>query len=250
MLNTKPIEKVLFLDIETVPQSESFAKLSPKMQDLFKMRFSKEVADIESGTADKRTPDIESLYALKGSLYAEFAKIVCISVGVIDKSKEVYELKTMSITGPDDKSILSEVMTKVKAIYTFDNKPADFSFCAHNGKIFDFPFMAKRFIINGLELPKAFDISDKKPWDLAHLIDTKEVWKFGVYDNNASLDLLAATFGIESSKDEMDGSKVKEVFYKEKNLAKIAKYCEKDILALATIYLRMKGIQNQLITKK
>jgi uncharacterized protein YprB with RNaseH-like and TPR domain len=251
MLNTKPIEKVLFLDIETVPQSESFAKLSPKMQDLFKLRFSKEVADIENKTAtDKRTKDIESLYAFKGSLYPEFAKIVCISVGVIDKSKDVYELKTMSITGTDDRSILSEVMTKVKAIYTFNNKSEDFAFCAHNGKIFDFPFMAKRFIINGLELPKALDMSDKKPWDLVHLIDTKEVWKFGVYDNNASLDLLAATFGIESSKDEMDGSMVKDVFYKENDLNKIAKYCEKDILALATIYLRMKGIQNQLITKK
>jgi hypothetical protein len=101
-------------------------------------------------------------------------------------------------------------------------------------------------IINGMDVPKALQIHDLKPWELTHLIDTKEMWKFGVYDNNASLSLLAATFGVDSSKDEMDGSMVKEVYYKEKDLPKIAKYCTKDIVAVATIYLRMNGIKTKL----
>lgn len=253
MLNTKPIEKILFLDIETVPQQKSFFNLTKKKQELFYERFKKDFT--ESGCEDfKSTPidheNTDAIYALKGSLYAEFGKIVCISVGVIDTSNTEYQLKTISITGENDLTILTEVMTKVKAIINYTGKADDFAFCAHNGKIFDFPFIAKRFVINGLDIPKAFDIAEKKPWDLTHLIDTKEIWKFGVYDNNASLDLLADTFGVASSKDEMDGSKVKDVFYKEKDLDKIAKYCEKDILALATIYLRMRGIKNKIITKK
>lgn len=247
MLNNKSIDKILFLDIETVPQSESFSTLSLKMQKLFEERFK---TDIKALEVKGKVPleALESLYNLKASLYVEWAKIVCISCGVINISNpQEYVLKTMSITGNNDKDILTEMMGKVKAIYNYAGKKEDFAFCAHNGKIFDFPFISKRMIINGLDIPKAFQIHNLKPWEIEHLIDTKEMWKFGVYDNNSSLSLLSATFGVESSKDEMDGSMVKDVYYKEKNFKKIADYCEKDILALATVYLRMNGIQTKLI---
>src|SRR3990167_1687324 len=246
MLNQKTLNKILFIDIETVPQYESCELLPLKMQKLFRERFKKEFEDINKLPEAELFGAIEALYAFKGSLFVEWAKIVCISCGVIDNSTEDFKLKTVSFTGHNDSDIIKEMMTKVKGINQYNNKPEDFAFCAHNGKIFDFPFIAKRMIINGLEIPKAFNISDKKPWDLLHLIDTKEMWKFGVYDNNSSLSLLAATFNVASSKDEMDGSMVKDVYYKEKDLPKIATYCEKDILALATVYLRMNGIQNQL----
>lgn len=247
MLNNKPIDKILFLDIETVPQAESFEALSPQMKKLFEERFKSDIAAI---TVKGKVPldELEKLYNLKASLYVEWAKIVCFSCGVINTSNpKEYKLITMSITAENDKDILSHMMTKVKAIINYDGKKEDFAFCAHNGKIFDFPFIAKRMIIHGMDVPKALQTYNSKPWELEHLIDTKEMWKFGVYDNNASLSLLAATFGVQSSKDEMDGSMVKDVFYKEKNLDKIKTYCEADILALATVYLRMNGIQTKLI---
>jgi predicted PolB exonuclease-like 3'-5' exonuclease len=101
-------------------------------------------------------------------------------------------------------------------------------------------------IINGIELPAMFDFSESKPWDLVHFIDTKVVWKFGSYDNNVSLDLLCATLGVESPKTDMSGDKVKDVFWIEKDLKKIAEYCEGDVYALASCYLKMKNIQTKL----
>lgn len=254
MLNSKSIDKILFLDIETVPQYESFTAMPPKMQKLFEERFKTDILAITPKTGKVPLEALESLYNLKGSLYVEWAKIVCLSCGVINTSNPAeFSLKTMSITGDNDKDILVQMMAKVKAIANYTGKTTndkdkeEFHFCAHNGKIFDYPFITKRMIINGLEIPKCFNIADKKPWETVHLIDTKEMWKFGVYDNNSSLSLLSATFGVDSSKDEMDGSMVKDVYYKEKNLPKIATYCELDILALATVYLRMNGIQTKLI---
>jgi hypothetical protein len=253
MLNTKSIDKILFLDIETVPQHETFESMPPKMQKLFEERFKTDIAAI---TVKGKVPleALEQLYNLKASLYVEWAKIVCFSCGVINISNPAeYTLKTMSIIGDNDKDILTQMMAKVKAIANYTGKKSadkdkeEFAFCAHNGKVFDFPFLTKRMIINGMDIPKAFQIHNLKLWEIEHLIDTKEMWKFGVYDNNSSLSLLSATFGVDSSKDEMDGSMVKDVYYKEKNLPKIATYCEKDILALATVYLRMNGIQTKLI---
>ena len=137
-------------------------------------------------------------------------------------------------------------MLELAPIKDYKGKAEDFAFCAHNGKIFDFPFITKRMILNRMEIPKFLQIYDKKPWEILHLIDTKEMWKFGVFDNNSSLSLLAHVFDVPSSKDEMDGSMVKDCYYKEKNIPKIATYCEKDVLALAHVYLKMNGIENQL----
>lgn len=249
MLNSKPIEKVLFLDIETVPQEESFMKLSKKKQELFVERFKTDVSPLSELPAKEKKEKIEEVYNLRGSLHPEFGKIACISVGVINPTN--YSIKTKSFAGNDEMALLTAFLNEVNAVKNFESAPSkakdNFSFCAHNGKVFDFPFVAKRIVLNGLQLPECFDIAEKKPWDLVHLIDTKEVWKFGVYDGNCSLDLLADIFGVESSKEEMSGKDVKDVFYKEKDMAKISKYCEKDVVALATIYLRMKGIKNQLI---
>jgi hypothetical protein len=123
----------------------------------------------------------------------------------------------------------------------------DFFLCAHNGKTFDFPFLAKRMIINRIELPPMLDYSELKPWDSNFLIDTREAWRYGVFDANYSLDLICEVLGVESPKTDMHGSKVKEVFYKAKDYQKIGIYCENDVLALATCYLRMKGIYNNVI---
>ncbi len=170
-------------------------------------------------------------------------------MGVIDVTNpKEYKLKIKSFSSVDEKDILT-AFVKTKSIVEFN--PAapnnNFSFCAHNGKTFDFPVIAKRLIYNGIDLPYIFDYSDMKPWDINYFIDTKEVWKFGVFDGNVSLDLLCAAFDVNSSKSIMNGADVKDCYYKEKNIPKIQEYCEADILSLASIYLKMKNIQIPLV---
>jgi DNA polymerase elongation subunit (family B) len=241
MLNSKPIDKVLFLDIETTSQYESYKACPEPVKTLFSSRYKKELEEI-----GKVYKDVEDVYNNKAPLSAEFGKIICISLGIIT-DKATYKFVTASYSDTDEKKLLETFIAKTKAINTCtDVAKAEYHICAHNGKIFDFPFIAKRLLINGIQLPAMFDFSELKPWDLKYFIDTKEVWKFGVYDGNSSLDLLAYSFGVESSKSDMSGDKVKDVFYKEKDIKKIADYCEKDVVALATIYLRMKGIKNNL----
>jgi len=171
-------------------------------------------------------------------------------MGVIDNSDpNSLKLRIKSFCDHDEKALLSEFV-KAKSVVDYEKQPASdrFAFCAHNGMIFDFPVIAKRLIYNGLDLPYIFDFSEKKPWDIDYFIDTKNTWKFGVYDGSVSLDLLAGAFNIESSKMIMQGSDVKLVYYEgdESRMKSIQQYCEHDIYTLASIYLKMKNIQKPL----
>jgi DNA polymerase elongation subunit (family B) len=121
-----------------------------------------------------------------------------------------------------------------------DKEPA-VVLCAHNGKEFDFPYIARRLLINNMRLPEPLKLQGKKPWDIPHL-DTLDLWRFGDYKNYTSLDLLAAAFEIASPKTQMDGSQVGDTFYKEKNVEKIARYCIQDVITLAQVLLKMSGL--------
>jgi hypothetical protein len=242
MLGTKPVDKIIFLDIETTSQYEKYWDMPEVFQKLFAKRFAKEI-DVQ--IADLSKDAYEEVYNQKAPLYAEWGKIICISMGVINSSDEEYKLNVTSYSDVDEVKLLQAFLKKTQTITSELNSL--WSFCAHNGKNFDFPFISKRLIINHLELPKMFDFSEMKPWEIKYFIDTKEVWKFGVYDHNVSLDILAAVFDVPSSKDDMDGSQVKNVFYQDKDLKKITGYCEKDVLALASVFLKMKNIKNKLV---
>lgn len=250
---SKPLNKIVFIDIETTTQYESLAMMPVRMQTLFVKRFEKEISemiisisDIEKGN-NRISRAKELVYDIKGPLFAEFNKIICISMGVIDISNPAeYKLNVKSFIG-DEKEMLEEFI-KSPSISKFREMKADaFHFCAHNGMIFDFPILAKRMIYNGIELPYIFDYSDKKPWDVDYFIDTKKTWQWTVYDGGVSMDLLAAAFDIESSKTIMSGDKVKDVYYITKDIKGIKEYCEFDILTLARIYLKMKNIQIPLV---
>jgi len=258
MLNQKPINRVVFLDIETTSQHKTLADAPPRMQQLFKQRFKKDIEEkiketlaTVAETIDSITSKvIEEIYDQKAPLFAEFNKIICISMGVIDNSDpNSLKLRIKSFCDHDEKALLSEFV-KAKSVVDYEKQPASdrFAFCAHNGMIFDFPVIAKRLIYNGLDLPYIFDFSEKKPWDIDYFIDTKNTWKFGVYDGNVSLDLLAGAFNVESSKMIMQGSDVKLVYYEgdESRMKSIQQYCEHDIYTLASIYLKMKNIQKPL----
>lgn len=222
-LNLK-LQNILFLDIETVPQNESWSDLNEDEQYLF-----------ENKTKYQRKDEIATdAFYKRAGIWAEFGKIICISVGYFSK-KDEFETKfrITSFAGDDEKKILLDFK---KLLDEHFNK-ANHLLCAHNGKEFDFPFIARRMIIHGIELPKKLNLFGKKPWEVPHL-DTLELWKFGDYKHYTSLKLLTQVLGIPSPKDDIDGSEVAEVYYKEKNLPRIITYCEKDTLAVVQVLLR------------
>lgn len=223
MMTNLNFENVLFLDIETVPEMEGFDELSLEKQLLF-----------ESKTKYQRKEDISTVeFYDRAGIWAEFGKIVCISVGYFTNFNT--EDRTFRITSFSGKEIA--LLKNFKNLLNDHfNKPKHV-LCAHNGKEFDFPYIARRMIVHQIELPEKLNLFGKKPWEVPHL-DTMELWKFGDYKHFTSLKLLTSILGIPSPKDDINGSEVAEVFYKEKNLERIVRYCEKDTIAIAQVLLR------------
>jgi len=220
---TYKLNNILFLDIETVPQEENWNSLSKTIQELF-----------EQKTKYQRKDEFTAAqFYEKAGIWAEFGKIICISVGYFLDVEKNKQLRLTSFYGDDEHQLLSDF--KVLLDTHFANKTS--VLCAHNGKEFDFPFIARRMIVHKIELPKKLNLFGKKPWEVPHL-DTLELWKFGDYKHYTSLKLLTSILGISSPKDDINGSEVAHVYYKEKDLKRIVTYCEKDTIAVAQILLR------------
>jgi predicted PolB exonuclease-like 3'-5' exonuclease len=226
MIRELKLENILFLDIETVPVRETFAELSEATQKLWEAR---------SAAFRNEGEDASGIWP-KAGLYAEFGRIVCISAGIFSRLANPRRFRIKSFYGDDEKKILAEFGELVENF----RKPSEMRLCAHNGKEFDFPFLARRFVVGGLKLPRVLDTAGKKPWEL-NFIDTLELWKFGQFRHYASLALLAEILGVSNPKDDLDGSQVAEVYYREKDLERITRYCEKDVLAVAQVLLRLSG---------
>ncbi|MBK8606395.1 MAG: 3'-5' exonuclease [Chitinophagaceae bacterium] len=225
-----PLHNILFLDIETVPQSPSYIDLSDDWKKLWDTKSTSLVKYHEGQTN-------ETLYPRAG-IYAEFGKIVCISCGVIQGNGEQRKIILKSFYGDDEKKLLVDFIDMLNKWATGEAK----FLCAHNGKEFDFPYLCRRMIIHGITIPSLLNISGKKPWEVNHY-DTLELWKFGDYKSFTSLNLLAHVLGVPTPKDDIDGSMVWEVYWKEKNLERIVTYCQKDVVTVAQILLRMNGEQ-------
>ncbi len=225
MLEKTPLEKVLFLDIETVPQHQTFDQMSPEGQKLY---------DQKTKFLQKET-DAEGVYERAG-IYAEFGKIICISVGFVHETRSGREVRLKSFYHDDEETLLKQFVSLLDDKY---NTPYHI-LCGHNAKEFDFPFICRRLLINGMKLPHILDIAGKKPWEISHL-DTMELWKFGDYKAYTSLALLCHIFNIPTPKDDISGADVARVYYEEKNLERIKIYCEKDVVALIQLFLRMRG---------
>jgi 3'-5' exonuclease len=225
---TFPVNNILFLDIETVPQFSSYHELP---EDWKKLWDTKSVSLIKYHEGQTN----ESLYPRAG-IYAEFGKIICISCGVLQGNGRQRKIIIKSFAGDDEKLLLQQFLDMLNKWAAGEPK----YLCAHNGKEFDFPYLCRRMIVNNLPLPALLNISGKKPWEVNHF-DTLELWKFGDFKSYTSLNLLAHTLGIQTPKDDIDGSMVWEVFWKEKNLQRIVTYCQKDVVTMAQILLRMNG---------
>ncbi len=224
MLENIDLQQVLVLDIETAPQYPSFNELPVDYQQLWdqKTRF------------QRRDGETAAEFYSRGGILAEFGKIICISVGIFTKKKEL-SLRVKSFYGDEEKVV-------IQAFIDLLNKQSDsLILCAHNGKEFDFPYLCRRILINGLKIPSQLNIQGKKPWEIMHL-DTMDLWKFGDYKNYTSLKLLAAVFNIPSPKDDIDGSMVHKVYWEENDLERIRIYCEKDVITTAQILLKFKSL--------
>jgi 3'-5' exonuclease len=229
MLESYSTDTILFLDIETVPQFDTYEKLPDPFRPLWDKKAG-QLGRIEKFSQDEQKEPAE-LYERAG-IYAEFGKIICISTGILRNGT----LWLKSFFSDDEKELLisfSDMLAKSR------EKNVAY-LCAHNGKEFDFPYLIRRMLINGLPVPPMLDLSGKKPWEVNHL-DTMELWKFGDFKNYTSLELLATVFGIPTPKDDINGSDVARVYWYDHDLPRIVSYCQKDVITIVNLFLRFKG---------
>lgn len=225
MLGKLNLEHILFLDIETVPERETFDELEDIQKELWEQKSKYQ-------RKDEFTP--EAFYDRAG-IWAEFGKIICISVGFFSSKGAARSFRVTSYHGEE-----IQILKDFKMLLDTHFNATRYLLCAHNGKEFDFPYIARRMLIHGIDLPSKLDLFGKKPWEVPHL-DTMELWKFGDYKHYTSLKLMAHVLGIASPKEDIDGSMVREVYYKEKDLDRIVRYCELDVITTAQIFLRLRN---------
>lgn len=230
MIYTANLNHLLVLDIETVPQSAHFSQLPDHWKELWKHKMSKIMPENFSDA---------DWYTQRAGIQGEFGKIICISTGLFyheTDGKLAFRLKSFY---ENDEAALLRSFSKM--LDAFKEKRGVLLMAGHNIKEFDIPFICRRMMINGIVLPEHLQLSSKKPWE-TNLVDTMELWKFGDYKNYTSLNLLASVLGIQTPKDDIDGSMVQEVYYKENNLPRIVTYCQKDVITVANIIMRFKNL--------
>ncbi len=227
MIKQVPFEKILFLDIETVPQAYQFEQLDEKSKALFETKNRFQISPEKS---------IEQIFEERGGILAEFGKIVCISVGMLHEGSQGKSIRLKSYYHDDEETLLKQFKRLLDDHYNTQYHVL----CGHNSKEFDIPYICRRMLINGIALPSILQIAGKKPWEINH-IDTMELWKFGDYKSYTSLSLLCHVMNIPTPKDDISGADVARVYYEENDLQRIMVYCEKDVVALIQLFLRLQG---------
>lgn len=225
--------EILFLDIETASLTGKFDDLDPRLQEEWIKK--ERLIHLE-----KPTEAPGSLYFDRAGIHAEFGQVICVGVGFFQSKKKDKKLifRSKVFADPEER----ELLLGLKALL----EKKKWVLCAHNGKEFDFPYLCRRMLIQGISLPEPLQISGKRPWEVRHL-DTMEMWKFGDYKHYTRLELLAAVFGIPTSKEGIDGSQVNSAFYLENDLEKIKKYCLRDVEVTARIYMAMHPQLDELV---
>jgi DNA polymerase elongation subunit (family B) len=219
-------ENLLLIDIETVPMCSSYDLLNEKMQKLW---------DRKSLQIDKEQSDTRVTFDERAGIYAEFGKIICIGLGYFVKQGDRYTLKVKSLAGHDEKVLLNDFREMCNKFF----RQAEKQFCGHNIREFDIPYICRRAFINQVKLPDVLiDLQNKKPWENP-MLDTMQFWKFGEYKHFTSVELLATILDIDSPKDDIDGSQVAEVYWKQHELARIVRYCNKDVITVAQLFMRL-----------
>jgi len=222
------LKQILFLDIETVSQKPGLDQLDDRFQYLWEKK----------SKNSKTDQSLAELYSDRAAISAEFGRILVIGVGFFTIQNGNISFRCKALANENEKALLEEFATLLEQLTSKEN----WRLCAHNGKEFDFPYLCRRLVINNLPLPKLLQIMGKKPWDTPQLIDTMELWKFGDVKAYTSLDLMAASLGVETSKDDIDGSQVGKVYFETGDVKRIALYCQKDVSVMAQVYMRLMGL--------
>ena len=229
MITKIPLENFLIIDIETVSEKKDYYSLSEDWQHLWQEKVNRSLP--ENITVDEYYPE-------RAGVMAEFSKVVCISLGYFKKEMGVYQFRVKSFFSDNEKDLLVNFISTLDQLEAVHNH---WSFTGHNIKEFDIPFLCRRLLINGLNIPVYLDFQNMKPWE-TNMVDTFQYWRFGDYKNYTSLKLLAASLNVSSPKDDIDGSMVGHVYWHENDLQRIANYCQKDIVTVANIILRFKNL--------
>ena len=222
-------ENLICIDIETVPCYPQFNDCPDDLKELYLKKSERLKQEHEND---------EEQYFNHAGIYAEFGKVICITLGLFKKKKSEYQLRIKSLSDDDEKKVLqdfAEILDKYP-------RPNRLQFCGHNIREFDMPFLCRRFLIQHLNLPAPMDISGKKPWDV-NMVDTMQLWRFGDIKHFTSIKLLALILGIESPKGDIDGKDVGRVYWKEKNMQRIVEYCQRDVITVAQLVMRFKGME-------
>jgi uncharacterized protein YprB with RNaseH-like and TPR domain len=224
-----PLEDLFLLDIETVSSVPDFNLLTDEWKNLWAEKISKSLP-----------PDVtaEEYYPKRAAILAEFAKVICISTGYFKKEGNEWQLRIKSFYSENERDVLDGFTKTIQQLQTRNSK---WIFCGHNIKEFDFPFLWRRMIVNNFVIPSFIDFQNLKPWETP-ILDTLHLWRFGDYKHYTSLKLLSSTLGIPSPKDDIDGTKVSEVYWVEKDLNRIVSYCEKDVVTVGNVILRFRNM--------
>lgn len=230
MTTTPTLQELIFIDIETVSQYAIYDETSEEIKKIWqkKMRYELERTQLPE----------EELYQQKAAIFAEFGKIICISVGMWSQAEQALKIK--SFYGKEEKVLLENFIAFCQKL-----KSKKYLFCGHNIKEFDIPYICRRMLINDFKIPEILDFQNKKPWDV-QMVDTLQLWKFGDYKHFVSLDTLTTIFNVPSPKEDIDGSQVGQVYWNEDNLEKIVAYCQRDVEAVAQLFLKLN--QNELLS--
>ena len=232
MLEQYDLHNMMVLDIETVPQYSTHDQVPLHLQKLWDLK-----------TQYQRKEETAEGFYSRAGIWAEFGKIICISVGIFTQGKNT-GLRVKSFASHEEKALLLDFSALL------ESQPNSLILCAHNGKEFDFPYICRRMLIHSIKFPPQLELTGKKPWEINHL-DTMELWKFGDYKNFTSLSLLTAIFDIPTPKDDIDGSQVGHIYWNENDLERISTYCQKDVVATAQLIRRYRGeelIKDECIT--
>lgn len=228
MPHTRPLENILFVAIQTVPQTARLNELSPRMQQAWKQKA------LQFEGEGGNTP--EALYASQAGLYAEFGKIVNITVAYFHRPEPegTLELRVKSISeAGNERRLLEEFIRLLNERFEQDS----LRLCAHNGKEFDFPFLCRRMLVHCVPIPSILSFAGKKPWEVPHL-DTMEMWMFGNRKYPVALETLAALFDIPANESQLQGSEVRDVFYEEQDLQQIISRSQQDVITTAQVFMR------------
>jgi 3'-5' exonuclease len=237
LFSKKEIENLIVIDVETVSGFKSATELPTRLSELW----TKRCEYLRRKHSDNEDLTDSEIYNQKAGLQAEFGKIICITIGYIRfDANGIPVIKTKSYSGDSEAELLKQFFGFAEQVPT---KIPDAKFAGHNIKRFDLPYIFKRGIINGLDVPSNLVLHGKKPWEV-NIEDTSDIWSNGVWQESfTSLDILTAVLGIPSPKSDIDGSEVTNVYWNDNDLNRIVEYCERDVAATAQVILKISGLE-------